>query len=112
LRREICFDSHEEDSKMTETGNCGAVQARIREKLTMALAPLSLDVIDESHHHAGHAGHHHDRSESHFRVEVVSAAFAGKGRVERHRLINTLLAEELAGGVHALAIDARAPDGA
>jgi BolA protein len=112
LRREFCFDSHEEDSKMAETGNCGAVQARIREKLTTALAPLSLNVIDETHHHAGHAGHHHDRSESHFRVEVVSAAFAGKGRVERHRLINSLLAEELAGGVHALAIDARAPDGA
>jgi BolA protein len=94
---------------MAETGNCGAVQARIREKLTTALAPVTLEVIDETHHHAGHMGHHHDRSETHFRVEVVSAAFAGKGRVERHRLVNNLLAEELAGGVHALAIDARAP---
>ncbi|ATQ68013.1 MULTISPECIES: BolA family protein [Methylosinus] len=97
---------------MAETGNSGAVRARINEKLTAALAPLSLNVIDETHHHAGHMGHHHDRSETHFRVEVVSAVFSGKGRVERHRMINSLLAEELAGGVHALAIDARAPDGA
>ncbi len=87
----------------------GAVQARIREKLEKELAPASLDVIDESHHHAGHGGHHED-GESHFRVDIVSDAFVGKGRVERHRLVNSALAEELAGGVHALAISARTPD--
>jgi BolA protein len=94
---------------MAEQGNIGAVQARIKDKLTQALAPVSLKVIDESHQHAGHGGHH-EHGESHFRVDVVSAAFAGKGRVERHRLVNSLLADELAGSVHALAIQARAPD--
>lgn len=93
---------------MAEQGNIGAVQARIRSKLTEALAPLSLKVIDESHRHAGHGGHHQD-GESHFRIEVVSEAFAGKKPVERHRMVNTLLAEELATRVHALAITARAP---
>lgn len=93
---------------MAEQGNIGAVQARIRTKLTDALAPLSLKVIDESHQHAGHGGHHQD-GESHFRIDVVSEAFAGKGRVERHRIVNSLLAEELAGPVHALALTARAP---
>jgi BolA protein len=94
---------------MAEQGNIGAVQARIREKLTAGLSPSSLKVIDESHQHAGHGGHHQN-GESHFRVVIVSPAFAGRGRVERHRLVNSLLAEELAGGVHALAIDARAPE--
>ncbi len=87
----------------------GQVRARIRSKLSTALAPVRLEVIDESHHHKGHAGHHPE-GESHFRVEVVSAAFAGKSRVERHRIVNGLLAEELAGRVHALAISARTPE--
>lgn len=89
----------------------GPVATRIEEKLTEALAPVSLEVIDESHHHAGH-GHPGDKRhghESHFRVEVVSAAFAGKSRVDRHRLVNALLAQELKEGLHALAITARAP---
>jgi BolA protein len=89
----------------------GPVAAAIEKKLTDALAPLALAVIDESHHHAGH-GHAGDRrhgNESHFRVEVVSAAFAGKSRVERHRMVNALLAQEIAEGVHALAIGAKAP---
>ena len=94
---------------MADRGNIGAVQARIREKLTEGLAPTSLAVIDESHQHAGHGGHH-PNGESHFRVDIVSAAFSGRRLVERHRLVNSLLAEELAGGVHALAISARAPD--
>ncbi len=87
----------------------GPVQARIRAKLNAALAPVRLAVIDESHHHKGHAGHHPE-GESHFRVEVVSDAFAGKSRVERHRLVNGLLAEELSQRVHALAISARTPE--
>jgi BolA protein len=89
----------------------GPVAASIERKLTSALAPVSLRVVDESHHHAGH-GHPGDKrhgNESHFRVEVVSAAFEGKSRVERHRLVNTLLADELADRVHALAITAKTP---
>ncbi|MGO9004876.1 MAG: BolA family protein [Beijerinckiaceae bacterium] len=88
---------------------------RIKEKLQAALAPISLEVIDESHKHAGHAhavtrpGTANGSGETHFLVKVVSAAFAGKSRVDRHRTINNLLSGELAAGVHALAIDAKAP---
>ncbi len=85
------------------------IRAGIERKLTAVLAPQSLEVIDESHHHAGHGHHHHPDGETHFRVEIISAAFEGKSRVERHRMINALLAEELAGRVHALAIGARTP---
>jgi len=77
-------------------------------KLTRALAPLSLDVVDESHQHAGHAGHR-EGGETHFRVYIVSDAFRGKSRLERHRMVNEVLAAELEGGVHALAIQASAP---
>ncbi|MBI1867516.1 MAG: BolA family transcriptional regulator [Methylocystis sp.] len=87
----------------------GPVKERITDKLERGLAPSVLKVIDESRHHAGHAGHH-PGGESHFRVEVVSAAFVGKSRLERHRLVNSLLAEELAGGVHALAVSAKTPE--
>jgi BolA family transcriptional regulator, general stress-responsive regulator len=79
----------------------------ITSKLTAALNPASLDVIDESDQHAGHGGWR-EGGETHFRVRIVSAAFAGKSRLERHRLINGALAAELQGGVHALAIEARA----
>jgi BolA family transcriptional regulator, general stress-responsive regulator len=77
-------------------------------KLTRALAPLRLDVVDESHQHAGHAGHR-EGGETHFRVYIVSEAFRGKSRLERHRMVNEVLAAELEGGVHALAIQASAP---
>lgn len=85
-----------------------SVKDRIRKSLQQALDPIALDVIDESHHHAGHAGSR-DGGETHFKVEVVSRAFVGKSRLDRHRLINGLLAEELKDHVHALAIVARAP---
>jgi BolA protein len=81
---------------------------RIADKLTGAFAPDSLDVVDESHRHEGHAGHR-PGGQTHFRVHIVSDAFRGKSRIERHRMINAALAEELAGGVHALAIHASAP---
>jgi len=81
----------------------------ITEKLQKAFAPTSLDVEDESDQHAGHAGHA-PGGETHFRLYIVSDAFRGKGRLERHRMINAALAQELAGGVHALAIHAAAPD--
>jgi BolA protein len=85
-----------------------ATRDLITNKLTKAFAPQSLDVIDESHQHVGHAGHR-PGGETHFRVTIVSDAFRGKSRVERHRMINATLAAELAGGVHALAIHASAP---
>jgi len=80
----------------------------ITEKLTKAFAPQSLDVVDESHQHVGHAGHRPE-GETHFRVHIVSEAFRGKTLLERHRLVNQTLSGELAGGVHALAIHASAP---
>jgi len=84
------------------------VKNRIAEKLNAAFAPQSLDVIDESHRHEGHAGHR-PGGESHFRVHIVSEAFRGKSRIERHRMVNQTLSGELSGGVHALAIHASAP---
>jgi BolA protein len=81
---------------------------QITKKLTEAFTPQSLKVVDESHQHEGHAGHR-PGGQTHFRVYIVSAAFKGKTRLERHRLINGALAGELAGGVHALAIHAAAP---
>jgi BolA protein len=87
----------------------GPVAKRIREKLERALVPQSLEVIDESHLHAGHAGSRQG-GESHFRVKMVSQSFAGKSLLERHRKVNEVLADELKpDGVHALAIEAHAP---
>jgi BolA protein len=80
----------------------------IQEKLARAFAPLSLDVTDESHQHEGHAGHR-EGGETHFRVHIVSEAFRGKSRIDRHRMVNETLAAEFKGGVHALAIQALAP---
>lgn len=85
-----------------------SVKETIEARLTETFAPERLEVIDESHLHAGHAGAR-EGGESHFRVRIVSAAFAGKSRVERHRLVNAALAAELEGPIHALAIHADAP---
>jgi BolA protein len=85
-----------------------ATRDQINEKLTKAFAPQSLDVVDESHQHVGHAGHR-PGGETHFRVHIVSDAFRGKSRLERHRMVNETLSGELAAGVHALAIHASAP---
>jgi BolA protein len=82
-------------------------QDLITEKLTKAFAPESLSVVDESHLHAGHAGAR-PGGETHYRIYIVSEAFSGKSRVDRHRMINATLASELAGTVHALAIHASA----
>jgi BolA family transcriptional regulator, general stress-responsive regulator len=84
------------------------MQEMITRKLTEAFAPESLRVVDESQQHAGHAGHR-PGGETHFRIYIVTLAFQGKGRLERHRLINQTLSSELAAGVHALAIHAAAP---
>jgi BolA protein len=85
-----------------------SMQATIHEKLTRALSPERLDIINESELHAGHRNSP-GTGESHFRVLIVSAQFAGKSRLERHRLVNETLAAELAGKVHALAVKAYAP---
>jgi BolA protein len=80
----------------------------IAEKLTKAFTPERLTVIDESHRHEGHAGWRQG-GETHFRVSIIASAFSGKSRLDRHRMINQALSEELAGGIHALAIEAAAP---
>lgn len=80
----------------------------IAKKLTATFAPQSLKVVDESHHHEGHAGHR-PGGQTHFRVYIVAELFKGMTRLERHRLINQTLSGELAGSVHALAIHAAAP---
>ena len=85
------------------------VRDRLIAVLTEALDPSSLQVVDESHLHKGHGGWRPE-GETHMRVAIVSAAFAGKSRVERHRLVNHLAADELRQGLHALAIEAKAPD--
>ena len=92
----------------------GPIASIMREKLTAAFAPTRLELEDDS---ARHAGHHHEGGmdarpggESHFNLTIVSEAFAGQGRVQRQRSVNAVLAEELAGPVHALSIRAWTPD--
>jgi BolA protein len=93
-----------------------SMQERMEKKLSAALSPERLIIINESHLHAGHhhveSGHHatfDGTGETHFRIRIVTPAFAGKSRVERHRAVNELLAEELKAGLHALAIEPAAP---
>ncbi len=93
------------------------VAGRIKATLQAALTPIALDVIDESHKHAKHA-HMMERSgtagapgETHFRIKVVAESFRGKSLLDRHRAINDLVAGEMGPErVHAIAIDAKAPD--
>lgn len=93
-----------------------STQSAIETKLREAFAPQRLDVVDESHLHAGHhhtaAGHEETfdgSGETHFRVRIVAGAFTDMNRVDRHRAINAVLADELNGGVHALALEPAAP---
>lgn len=86
----------------------GIVADRIRSKLNEALAPARLDLLDDSAKHSGHSGAR-EGGESHFSVVIVSEKFDGLSRVARQRLVNTVLAEELAGPVHALSIQAKTP---
>jgi BolA protein len=85
-----------------------AMRDTISNRLQEAFTPESLQVVDESHLHEGHAGHR-PGGETHFSVYIVSDAFKGKSRVDRHRMVNATLATELSGSVHALAIKAQAP---
>ncbi|HEY1781912.1 MAG TPA: BolA family protein [Roseiarcus sp.] len=84
------------------------MQERIVARLTAALDPVELDVVDESDRHAGHAGAR-EGGGTHYRVRVVSAQFERRNRVERHRLVYGLLEAEFADGLHALALIAKAP---
>ena len=102
------------DQKQTAVQQ-GSVAAAMRAKLEEGFSPTALEIIDELHKHAGHAhvaerpGRAEGVGETHFKIKMVSPSFVGKSRIERHRAINALLAPELAAGVHALSIDARAP---
>jgi BolA protein len=80
---------------------------QIRDALQARLQPIALEVIDDSHLHAGHAGAREGR---HFTVRLTASAFAGATRVARHRLVYDALRELMPAGIHALAIDARSPD--
>jgi BolA protein len=82
---------------------------RIREALSNALSPQAIEVVDESGKHVGHRGHIPGKT-THVRVRIVADAFRGKSRIERHRMVNELLAPEIADGLHALAIEAHPPD--
>jgi len=73
----------------------------IAQKLKDALSPQHIEVEDVSHHHAGHAGWR-EGGGTHFTVNIKAASFAGKSRVQQHRLVNSILADELAGDIHAL----------
>lgn len=80
----------------------------MEETIRRELDPAALELVDESHQHAGHSGWR-EGGETHFRIHVVSSAFSGKSRIERHRIVNGILSEAYERGLHALALNARAP---
>ncbi len=86
-----------------------SLKSRIEAHLQNALAPERLEVIDESHHHAGHQPSFDGTGETHMRVRIVSKKFEGMSRLQRHRAVNEALKLELDAGLHALAIEAAAP---
>lgn len=83
-------------------------EERITRTLTEAFQPAQIDVVDESHLHKGHAGHRPE-GETHFRVRIIAEAFRDRSRVDAHRMVNAALKPEFDRGMHALAIDAKAP---
>ncbi len=87
----------------------GRVADRLRDRLQQTFEPRRIDIVDDSHRHAGHAGAHPE-GESHFTVTIVSPAFEGLSRVERQRRVYAALSEELAGPVHALSLKALTPE--
>lgn len=84
------------------------VNDRLRSKLTDAFAPVHLEIVDESALHAGHVGARPE-GETHFRIHVVAEAFAGKSRLQRQRAVYAILADELAGPVHAMSLKLQLP---
>lgn len=85
------------------------IRTILQQKLVDGLAPQRLDIEDQSHRHQGHSGANPE-GESHFHIEIVSAAFAGKSKVARQRLVYALLAEELKSRVHALSLSTLTPE--
>ena len=85
------------------------IRDSLERKIAEALSPETLEITDESHHHAGHAGAR-PGGDSHFNVVIVAGAFAGKSRVDRQRLVNGLLADEFAAGLHALSLTTLTPE--
>ena len=96
------------DNGLTAQGSTGRA-GRIRARLLAAFSPSELSIDDESARHAGHAGSS-DAGETHYRVRIRAAAFAGMSRVAKHRAVNGALAEEFETGLHALALDIGGPD--
>ncbi len=88
--------------------NAAEIRQDIIRRLRDAFAPETLDVIDESELHFGHAAYKPGGG-THFRVHIVSRTFEGKSRIDRHRMINQVLADDLAGDLHALVLQAQAP---
>ncbi len=86
-----------------------SIKEAIEAKLSGKFSPDRLEVINESYQHAGHQPQFDGEGETHFRVRIISSVFTGMSRVDRHRAVNQVLADELAGGVHALAIEPAAP---
>lgn len=86
-----------------------SMKSSITEKLGAAFSPERLEVINESHLHAGHKPEFDGEGETHMRVRIVSSAFTGMSRVARHRAINDLVKAEFDAGLHALAVEAAAP---
>lgn len=85
----------------------GEAVAQLRVALERALTPRSLEIVDDSARHVGHAG---ARSGGHYRVTLVADAFRGRSRLERHRLVYAAVAPLMSGSVHALNIIARSPE--
>lgn len=88
---------------MSVMPNASSIQAVLEQKARRELAPAFLEIVNESHMHSGPVG------DSHFRLTAVAERFAGMGRVRRHQLLYRLFADELAGGVHALALHLYTP---
>ena len=86
-----------------------ARRERLIERLTTSLAPTSIEVVDESHRHAGHAGAR-PGGETHYHVEIVAARFAGMSRVARHRLVHEIVRDEFGSGLHALSLRLLTPE--
>ena len=86
-----------------------SMKSSIAGKLETAFAPERLEVVNESHLHAGHQPGYDGEGETHLRVRIVASAFAGMSRVARHRAINDLVKAEFEAGLHALAVEAAAP---
>jgi BolA protein len=95
-------------TKCTRKMKMGFSQS-IEKKIENKLNPVSLEIINESHLHAGHQESFDGSGETHLRIKIVTEAFEGMSRVDRHRAINALIDDEIAAGLHAIAIEAKAP---